>query len=151
MRRNMLLKSLITAAFLVLAIPLAALGQYDRFDRDRDLRGAIARLDNASIRFQNDANWRPRGVAGFFVSVRDNNAVAEARDFRRALSVLRERSDNGRDLDRSVEAAQMVLNRGAALHDAALRNNNGRLESDWAEMRQELRTIADVYGLEMPD
>jgi len=150
MRRRILITSAIAAVLLVLAIPMVAGAQADRIDRHA-LRDAMMRLDNASVRFQDDLNWRPRGIVGLFVSVRDNNGIAEARDFRRAVTRLRNDSNNGRDLERSREEARLVLDRGVALGDVARRVNTDRLDADWREIRENLRTIADLYGMDMPD
>src|SRR5712692_125944 len=113
MRTNLLTKSLITAALLILAIPIVASAQFYRsdrgygYDRDdrRDVRDAIFRLDNSSTRLENDLNYTPaRRVFGIFqFRTVDNTAIAEVRDFRRAVRQLGYASAGGRDLNASYE------------------------------------------------
>jgi hypothetical protein len=78
----------------------------------------------------------------------DNNAIAQVRDFRRAVRQLRYNSENGRDLSRSVDEAQLVLERGVQL-DRYLRLRTGsiRVDEDLSELRSRLHTLADAYGL----
>src|SRR5215510_15574519 len=101
MKNNILTRLLIATALLIFAIPVVASGQYypDRFDR-RDVHDAIVRLDNSTWRLENDlSNARSRRVLGFlWVTQTDNTAIAEVRDFRRAVRQLRNASADGRDL-----------------------------------------------------
>jgi hypothetical protein len=170
MRQNILIKLLIAAALLVLAIPIGASGQvyrdryndrynnrdqrdqYDRVD-PREVRAAINRLDSASVRLENDLNYTPgRRILGIFqLRTTDNNAVAQVRDFRRAVAMLRNSSANGRALNRSVDEAQMVLNRGVQLDRyLRLRTGSSRVDEDLSELRSNLHTLAEAYGLTVP-
>jgi hypothetical protein len=164
MRHNLLTKLLTAAALLILAVPLGASAQiyrdrsndrynsrdqYDRVNR-RELRAAIANLEDSSVRLENDLNFTPgRRVLGIFqLRTVDNNAIAQVRDFRRAVRQLRYNSENGRDLSRSVDEAQLVLDRGVQL-DRYLRLRTGsiRVDEDLSELRSSLHTLADAYGL----
>ena len=167
MRHNILSKLLIAAALLILAIPIVASGQvyrdryndrynnrdqYDRVDR-RDARDVINRLESSSSRLENDLNYTPgRRVLGIFqLRTTDNSAIEQVRDFRRAVRMLRNSSANGRDFDRSVDEAQMVLNRGAQLDRyLRLRTGSSRVDEDLSELRSNLHTLADAYGLTVP-
>jgi hypothetical protein len=164
MKHNILIRILMTAALLMVAVPMIASAQtYDpyRFDRDRygqsnrrDVRDAIMRLDNASARLQDDLNaGRQRSVLGGLLSFRsvDTEAIAEVRDFRRAVRDLRATSRGGFDLDQSVDQARVVLDRGMQL-DRYLRLRTGRtsIDADLAEIRSDLHRIADAYGLGVP-
>ncbi|HXI74810.1 MAG TPA: hypothetical protein VNG94_04445 [Pyrinomonadaceae bacterium] len=163
MKHNNLIRILVAAALLIVAVPVIASAQvynrydqYDRYDRSNrfDVRDAIARLDNASARLQNDVNLgSERRVLGGLLSFRsvDNDAVAEVRDFRRAVRNLRASARGGYALDRSVDEARVVLDRGVQL-DRYLRLRTGRasVDSDLAEIRSDLHVIADAYGLSMP-
>src|ERR1700682_5443579 len=111
MRNNLLLKTLITAALLILAIPIGASAQvyrdrsYNRYDnRDqydqvnrRQVQDAVQRLDNSAARLEGDLNVnRGRRVLGmFWLSTRDDRATAEIRDFRQAVRQLRYAPNNG--------------------------------------------------------
>jgi hypothetical protein len=167
MRRNILIKLLIAAALLILAIPIAVSGQvyrdryndrynnrdqYDQVDR-RDVRDAINRLDSSSSRLENDLNYTPgRRVLGIFqLRTTDNSAIEQVRDFRRAVRMLRNSSDNGRALNGSVDEAQMVLNRGVQLDRyLRLRTGSSRVDEDLSELRSNLHILADAYGLTVP-
>jgi hypothetical protein len=164
MRHNILTKPLIAAALLILTVPLVASAQvysrdrydnrdqYDRVDR-RDVRDAITRLDSSSTRLENDLNYTPgRRVLGIFqLRTTDNNAIAQVRDFRRAVRMLRNNSDNGRSLNSSMDEARMVLDRGAQLDRyLRLRTGSSRVDEDLSELRSSLHTLADAYGLTVP-
>ncbi len=110
MRRKTIIRSIICAVLLVLAIPLAAAsqGRYDRYDR-RYLRDTIYRLDKASAQLNSDVyrefnrDWM--SVIGFR---RDNFIRYDASEFRRAVRDLSNRFD-GRDLSASYNEARRVL------------------------------------------
>jgi len=164
MKNNILIRVLLAAALLVVAAPVIASAQiynrydsnrynYDRSDR-RDVRDAIARLDNASARLQGDLNvGNERRLLGGLLSFRsvDNDAIAEVRDFRRAVRDLRSSSRGGYALEQSVDEARNVLNQGVQL-DRYLRLRTGRtsVDADLAEIRSNLHRIADAYGLSVP-
>ena len=69
MRRNTL-RILLATALLICAIPVVVSAQiYERYNYDRSdqrsVRDAVARLDNASARLENDLNYgRQRRVLG---------------------------------------------------------------------------------------
>ena len=159
MKTNILIRALLTGALLIVAAPAIASAQiYNRYDYDRsdrrDVRDAIARLDNASARLQGDLNrGSERRVLGGLLSFRsvDNEAVDQVRDFRRAVRDLRASSRGGFALDRSVDEARNVLNQGVQL-DRYLRLRTGRtsVDVDLAEIRSNLHRIADAYGLSVP-
>jgi hypothetical protein len=167
MKHNLPTKLLIAVALLILAVPVGASAQvyrdryynpdnsrdqYDRVNR-RELRDAVARLENTSARLENDLNYTPgRRVLGIFqLRTVDNSAIAQVRDFRRAVRQLRNNSDNGRDFRRSADEAQLVLERGVQLDRyLRLRTGSTRVDEDLSELRSSLHTLADAYGLNMP-
>ncbi len=157
MRNKILVRLLMVTALLILAIPVVASAQsynrdrYDRTDR-RDVHDAIVRLDNSSARLESDLSYtRGRRVLGvFWVSNSDPNAVAQVRDFRRAVRQLRNASAGGRDLSGSYDEARMVLDRGVQL-DRYLRLRTGQtsVDADLSEIRSSLNVIANAYDLRM--
>ena len=160
MKNNNLMRMLMAVALLILAIPVIASAQiynrYDPYDRSsqRDVHDAIARLDNSSAQLQNDLYaGNERRIFGGIFSFRtvDNEAIAEARDFRRAVRDLRAAARGGYDLDNSADEARVVLDRGVQL-DRYLRLRTGRtsVDADLAEIRSNLHVIANAYGLSMP-
>lgn len=162
MRNTTILGSLMAAALLVLTIPAGTSAQnyrdqyynrdqYDRMDT-RELRNALARLDNSSVRLENDLRFTPgRRVFGIFqFRTIDTNAIAQVQDFRRAVRQLRNNSANGRVLNESIDEAQMVLDRGIQLDRyLRLRSGSTRVDADLSEIRSNLHIIADAYGLRM--
>jgi len=163
MKHNNLIRILVAAALLIVAVPVIASAQVynrydpgDRYDRSNrfDVRDAIARLDNAGARLQSDLYaGNERRVLGGILSFRsvDNDAVAEVRNFRRAVTDLRASARGGYALNRSVDEARVVLDRGVQL-DRYLRLRTGRasVDADLAEIRSDLHVIADAYGLSVP-
>jgi hypothetical protein len=157
MRNKILIRLLMVTTLLILAIPVVASAQFynrDRYDRTdrRDVHDAIVRLDNSSARLESDLSY-PRGhrVLGvFWVSNSDPNAVAQVRDFRRAVRQLRNASAGGRDLSGSYDEARMVLDRGVQL-DRYLRLRTGQtsVDADLSEIRSNLNVIANAYDLRM--
>ena len=157
MRRNTL-RILLATALLICALPVLASAQiyernnYNRSDR-RDVRDAVARLDNASARLESDLNYgRQRRVLGglFLVSSVDSTAVVETRDFRSAVRDLRQSFRGDRDLDNSRDEARVVLDRGIQLDRyLRLRTGSTSVDSDLADIRSSLHVIADAYGLNM--
>jgi hypothetical protein len=159
MKNNFLIRIFLTAALVIVAAPVIVSAQsYNRYDYDRsdrrDVRDAIARLDSASARLQNDLNYgNQHRVLGGLLSFRtvDNDAIAQVRDFRRAVRDLRASSRGGSAIDRSVDEARTVLAQGVQL-DRYLRLRTGRasVDADLADVRSNLHLIADAYNLSMP-
>ncbi len=163
MRNTKILRLLMATALLVLAIPVVTSAQFyrdryynrDQYERNdtREMRNALARLDNSSARLEDDLRFTPgRRVFGIFqFRTIDTSAIAQVRDFRRAVRQLRINSDNGRALDRTFEEAQIVLNQGVQLDRyLRLRSGSTRVDADLSDIRSSLHIIADAYGLEMP-
>ena len=160
MRHNILTKLLLATALLIIAVPLGVSaqvynrdygndrrGQYDRVNW-REARNAMAGLDNSSARLESDLNYgtRRRVLGIFELRTSDNNAVAQVRDFRRAVRQLRNDSNNG-----SVTNAQFVLDRGMQLDRyLRLRTGSTSVDADLSELRSNLHRLADAYGLSVP-
>jgi hypothetical protein len=157
MRNKILIRLLMVTTLLILAIPVGASAQFynrDRYDRTdrRDVHDAIVRLDNSSARLESDLSYqRGRRVLGvFWVSNTDPNAVAEVRDFRRAVRQLRNASAGGRDLSSSYDEAQMVLDQGVQLDRyLRLRTGSTSVDFDLSEIRSSLNVVANAYDLRM--
>lgn len=165
MKPNLLTKALITAVLLILAVPIGASAQLyrdrdrynnrDQYDRtnQRDVRDAITRLERSSARLENDLNFTSsRRVLGILqLRTTDSDAIMQVRGFRRTVSELRNSSNDGRALNRSVDEAQRVLNRGMQLDRyLRLRTGSTNVDADLAELRSNLHTLADAYGLTVP-
>ena len=157
MRNKILLRLLMATALLMFAIPAVASAQiYDRYRNNRsdrgDVRDAMQQLDNVSARLENDLSMtRGRKVLGlFWVTNTDTSAIAQVRDFRRAVRQLRRASANGRDLRNSYDEAQVVVDQGNRL-DRYLRLRTGRTDVDYelSEIRSNVHLIAEAYDLNL--
>ncbi|MBA2525247.1 MAG: hypothetical protein H0V18_05600 [Pyrinomonadaceae bacterium] len=154
--------SIFAAALLALCLPAVAAAQWDRYpdygrDRDRDdrrygrhddryLRDSIQRLDRLSKNFESalDRELDRSHEDGSRHEDRVNN---EVHDFRRAVGDLKSRFGNGRDLNRSRNEAQRVLQTAREAERASRHHfRNGRLANQWSQIRQELDVIAQAYG-----
>ena len=149
-------------ALLLLAIPVTASAQviyqrnydrYDRYDRvdRRDVRAAINQLANSSVQLERDLNaGRQRPILGglLWVNRGDSPAVAEVREFRRAVAELRLQMRGDVYLDSSRDEARDVLERGVRLDRyLRLRTGNTNVDADLASIRSSLHVIAEAYGL----
>jgi len=160
--RRTLSFSIFAAALLALCLPAVAAAQWDRYpdngrERDRDngrygryddryLRDSIHRLDRLSKDFERtlDRQLDRSHEDGTRHEDRVNN---EVRDFRRAVGDLKSRFGNGRDLNRSRNEAQRVLQNAREAERASRHHfRNGRLANQWSQIRQELNVIAQAYG-----
>ena len=163
MRTNLLVRFLLATALLILAIPVVASAQnyrdryYNPDYRDQynqnnryDVRAAINRLADSSVRLENDLNYtnRRRIFGVFEFRTVDNTAIAEVRDFRRAVAQLRRASAGGRDLSSSYDEARAVIDQGARLDRyLRLRTSSTSVDADLSELRSNLHVIADAYGM----
>ena len=154
--RRTILLTVIATALLALSLPslAAAQGRYDPYGRNRDygrydnryLRDSVHRLRDLSGRFQNDLD-RTLDRSRVDGTRREDQLNNLAQDFHRAARDLKDRFDNGRNLNRSANEAQRVLDIGSRLDRIAQRfSYDRRLVSEWMQIRRELNVIADAYG-----
>ena len=157
--RRTLSFSILAAALLALCLPLVAAaqwpdngrnrdnrdqnnGRYGRYD-ERQLRDSIHRLDRLAKDFERevDRSLDRSRRDGTRSEDRINN---EARQFRNAASDLKSRFGNGRDLNRSRNEAERVLQESRQLERISRFDN--RMASLWSQIRQELNIVANAYG-----
>ena len=121
-------------------------GSYGRYD-ERYLRDSIHRLDRLAKEFERDVD-RALDRSRQDGTRREDRINHEARQFRNAVSNLKSRFGNGRDLHRSRNEAQRVIQEAQNLDRiAGSRRLNNEVANDWAQIRPELRIISDAYGL----
>ena len=121
-------------------------GSYGRYD-ERYLRDSIHRLDRLAKEFERDVD-RALDRSRQDGTRREDRINNEARQFRNAVSNLKSRFGNGRDLNRSRNEAQRVIHEAQNLDRiAGSRRLSNEVANDWAHIRQELRVISDAYGL----
>ncbi len=155
--------SVLGAALLALCLPLMAAAQWpdrdqnrddryghdDRYDRynGRYLRDSIQRLDRLSKDFEREVD-RTLDRGREDGSRHEDRLNNEVRDFRQAVSRLKSRYNNGRDLNRSRNEAQQVLQAAREAQRATRHHfDDGQLANQWSQIQQELRAISDAYGL----
>ena len=156
--RHTLKFSLFAAAILALCLPAAAAAQWGRYPQDRypddrgygryddrGLRDSVHRLDNLAKNFERDMD-RALDHSRANGSRREDDINNQVRQFRNAVSDLKSRVGNGRDLNRSSNEARRVLQEADDLDRFARRGFDGRTASEWSQIQQELRYISSVYG-----
>jgi hypothetical protein len=153
--------SIFGAAILALCLPALAAAQggygypdygrnrndnYGRYD-ERYLRDSIHRLDRLAKDFERDLD-RALDHSRVDGTRREDRINAQGHDFRRAVSDLKSRFGNGRDLSRSRNEAERVLQEAQQFNrlgrSGAIDN---RVASEWSQIQQELRIISDTYGI----
>jgi len=113
---------------------------------DRYLRDSVQQLDRLSKDFENDMD-RALDHSRVDGTRREDEINNVVKDFRRAVGNLKSRVGNGRDLNRSVNEAERVLQLADQVDRYGARRLDSRTSSEWSQIQSELRTISDVYGL----
>ena len=166
--RRMLKFSIFAAAILALCLPVLAAAQggygYPDYGRDRNddsyrrngnygryderyLKDSIQRLDRLSKDLERDLD-RDLDRSRDDGTRHEDRVNNEARDFRNAVGNLKSRFGNGRDLNRSRDEAQRVLQEANRTERVASHHfDNSRIASEWSQIRRELSVIADAYGI----
>lgn len=160
-RRKKIIPTIIATALLALCLPImaSAQGNYDPWNRDRRdrrddrygynqrmLRDSIRRVKDRSDDFRDHLD-RAIDRSRIDDTRREDRINDIARDFERAAQRLDDRFDNGRDLNRSANEARRLLEIGTRINQFMSRSRlDGRVQSDWAQIRQDLRVIANAYG-----
>ena len=162
MKKHTLKFSVFAGALLALSLPVAAAAQWGRYPQDRypdnrnngrygryderAVRDSVHRLDNLAKDFERDMD-RALDRSRVNGSSREDRINDEVHQFRRAVSDLKSRVGNGRDLNRSSDQARRVLDEAQQLNRVARpRWFDNRLGSEWSSIEQELRFISDAYG-----
>ncbi len=166
-KRTTLRFSILSAAFLTLCLPAIAAaqwgrypdnrypdnrypdnrnGDYGRYD-DRYVRDSAHRLDRLAKDFERDMD-RALDRSRVNGSRREDAINGLVHDFRRAAGDFKSRVGNGRDLNRSSNEARRVVQLGDAVErQARPRWFDSRLASEWSQIRRELQTIENIYGI----
>jgi hypothetical protein len=167
-QRRKLVQTFILAAVVALALPIvaAAQGNYNPYGRQRDygrnddrrydynrrvLRDSVRRVKDRSNDFKKHLD-SALDHSRYDGRRREDRINDQASDFHNAADRLKDRYDDGRDLNRSAEDARNLLQIAARLDRFVERNPlSGRALSDWSAIRQDLRVIANAYGFRMGD
>jgi hypothetical protein len=161
--RRRFIPTVIAAALMAILLPAVASAQWgnnDRWGRDRNngrygngrydtrtLRDAARRIDDRSGDFQrhlDSALDRSR----YDDTRREDNINQMAQEFRNEASRFRNRVGDGRDNYRGADEASRLLQLGSRIDRVIQRLRiDSRTHSDWSQISQDLRLIADIYGL----
>lgn len=155
--RRRFIPTVIAAALMTVFLPLVASAQWgnndrwgrgrndNRYDNTRTLRDAARRVDSRSADFQrhlDSALDRSR----IDDTRREDNINLIAAEFRNAASQFRNRIGDGRDINRSSNEAQRLLQLGSRIDRLVGRIRlDSRTRSDWSQIRQDLRVIGDFF------
>lgn len=125
-------------------------GRISDYDR-RILRDTARRIERRSGDFQKNVDRaldRSRRNGTRY----EDHLNREVKQFRDAAKRFESRAGDSNDLNRSVGEARRLLDIAAQL-DGQLRRVrlDSRASSDWAEIRRDLRTVADFYGFRFDD
>jgi len=152
--KKQLIRLSLVAGLVALFVPTMASAQNwpdNRRDRDygrydaRYVRDSIQRLDRLAKDFERDLD-RTLDRSRANGTRREDMVNQEARQFRNAVGNLKSSFGNGRDLNRSRDEAQRVLNEASRLDRLVGRVGN-QASYRWAEIRRELNIISSAYGV----
>ncbi|MGH9941698.1 MAG: hypothetical protein ACRD9R_04975 [Pyrinomonadaceae bacterium] len=151
--------TLFASLLALIALPAlaSAQGSYDPWGRSRDrrddrydsrtLRDAARRVENRSQHFERNVDRlldRSRADG----TEREDRINDVARDFRRAAERFEDRVGDGRNSNRGAGEARQLLHTAERIERVLSRVRlDSRAYADWREIRHDLRTIADIYGL----
>lgn len=162
-RRTIL--TVVATALLSLCLPLlaAAQGSYDPYGRNRDnrdyrndrdygrndsrtLRDAARRVSDRSRDFQRHLD-SALDHSRYDNSRREDRINDVGQEFRSAANNFRDRLNDGRNPNRASGEARELLQMAQRVDRFVSRNRlDSRTSSDWSQIRQDLRVIADAYG-----
>ncbi|HEX7177061.1 MAG TPA: hypothetical protein VF240_17515 [Pyrinomonadaceae bacterium] len=121
-------------------------------DQDRRvLRDVARRIDDRSGSFQRNVD-RALDRSRIDDTPREDNINDRVRDFRRAAERFRNRAGDSNNINNSRGEAQQLLNSAANIDRLVRRVRlDGRAQSDWSQIRADLRTVASFYNLRLSD
>ena len=164
--RPRLIPAVVAAALLAVCLPLVASAQggYDPWGRNRDrdyrrnrdygnngryggygnLRDVARRLDDRAGDFQDHLD-SALDRSRYDDTRREDNINDLARQFRHAAGRFRDRVN---DRDGGSNEARNLLQLGSRMDNLMARlRTGGRAQSDWSQIRQDLRVVASAYGI----
>lgn len=113
----------------------------------RQLRDVARRINDRSKDFQRDVD-RMLDNSRYDGTRREDNINDEARQFRDIANRFRNVAGDSNDLYRSRDEANNLLNAAQRLDRLMGRiRSDSRTQNDWSQIRNDLRTVADIYGL----
>lgn len=120
-------------------------GRISDYDR-RVLRDTARRIKDRSRDLERDVD-RALDHSRYDDTRREDNINQQVRDFHRAADRFASRAGDSNDLGRSSAEARELLDMGARLDRILSRLRlDGRTDSDWSQIHNDLRTVSDFYG-----
>jgi hypothetical protein len=117
----------------------------------RVLRNVARRIDSRSRDFQRNVD-RLLDDSRYDDSRREDDINQLVRSFRSAADRFRDRAGDSNDLSRSENEARQLLEAASVINRNIRRVRlDGRTASDWSQIRNDLRTVADIYGFRFRD
>jgi hypothetical protein len=156
-------KNLITVfafSLLILGLPLIASAQWrnDRNNDDygngrynRNLESTLRNLKSRARQFERQLD-RELDNSRYDSRNREDRLNDMTEEFVGAAEELSDEYEDGRDYDRTSDEARRVLQLGSQLDRALSRARlSGNVQSQWNQIRQDLRVIANAYNTNYND
>jgi hypothetical protein len=125
-------------------------GRISDYER-RQLRDVANRINSRSRDLQRDID-RLLDNSRYDGSHREDNVNQEARDLRDAAQRFKDVAGDSNDLNSSTDEARNLLDRASRINRVLGRVRvDSRTSSDWNQLRSDLRTVANIYGLRFND
>jgi hypothetical protein len=125
-------------------------GRISDYER-RQLRDVANRVNSRSHDLQRDID-RLLDNSRYDGSRREDNVNQEARELRDAAQRFKDVAGDSNDLYRSTDEARTLLDRASRINRVLGRVRvDSRTSNDWNQLRNDLRTVADIYGLRFND
>ena len=125
-------------------------GRISDYDR-RALRDTARRIDSRSRDLQRDVD-RLLDDSRVNGTRREDHINDDVRNFRNAAARFRDSAGNGNNISRSADEARQLLDLAAHVSTYLRRFRlDSRTANDWAQIRNDLRTVSDIYGLRFND
>ena len=117
----------------------------------RQLRDLARRIDDRSRDLQRDID-RALDRSRVNGTNREDRINDEARGFRDAAARFRNVAGDSNELNRSRDEARNLLDRASQMNRVLGRTRlDSRTSNDWNQLRNDLRTVANIYGLRFND
>ena len=125
-------------------------GRMSDYER-RALRDVARRLESRSRDLERDVDYL-LDHSRYDGSRREDRINSEVQGFRRAADRFQNVAGDSQDLYRSRDDAQRLFTEAAQVDRLLSRIRlDSRTFNDWAQIRADLRTVADIYGIRFRD
>lgn len=117
----------------------------------RTLRDVANRINNRSKDLQRDID-RLLDNSRYDGTRREDNINDDARNFRDAANRFKNVAGDSNDLNPSADEARQLLDQASRISRLLNRVRvDSRTNNDWSQIRNDLRTVSDIYGFRFSD